>query len=107
MSELVVHSVRIPAGSAPPVQQDRVTQFTLFGVANLIGGGAGAAVVTAVAVPGGILPANGNYFVDVETSQDCTAFVSGKTANGFNVTLEPRLAANTLAAGTFNVNITC
>lgn len=71
-------------------------------VANLIGGGAGQAVVTAVAFSGG-LPAT--YNVLVTPSQDAVAFVSAKTATGFNVTLNPRLAANTLAVGTFDVAV--
>jgi hypothetical protein len=103
---LPIHTIEVMSGSAPTQQQDRLKYWTQYGLANVVGGGAGLAVVTAVAVPAAAgLPANGNYIVDVEASQDCTAFVSSKTATGFNVTLTPRLAANTLAAGTFNVQI--
>jgi hypothetical protein len=73
-----------------------------IGVANVIGGGAGLSVVTPVAFPEG-LPAN--YQVFVTASQDAVGFVTAKTAAGFSVTLFPRLAANTLAAGTFDVLI--
>ena len=47
-----------------------------------------------------------SYGVQVTPSQDATAYVSGKTSSGFNVVLEPRLAANTLAVGTFDVLVT-
>jgi len=82
---------------------DKLIIGQALGVANVIGGGAGAAVVTAVGAaqfPEG-LPAN--YQVIVTVGQDAVAFVTAKTTTGFNVTLEPRLAANTLAAGTFDV----
>lgn len=80
--------------------QDRVVIAALSGVANVVGGGAGLSVVTAVAFANE-LPAN--YGVQVTANQDAVAFVSGKTSTGFNVTLNPRLAANTLAVGTFDV----
>lgn len=103
---LDLHTIEVMPGSAPTEQPDRLKYWTQYNLANVAGGGAGLSVVTAVAVPVGAgLPASGTYIVDVEASQDCTAFVSGKTATGFNVTLTPRLAANTLAAGTFNVQI--
>lgn len=73
-------------------------------VANLIGGGAGLAVVTAVAFKSPM--PDTNYSVTVTPNQDATAYVSGKTVSGFNVTLMPRLAANTLAVGTFDVLVT-
>ncbi|ADE12149.1 hypothetical protein [Sideroxydans lithotrophicus] len=101
MGNKVVHSVETPAGSTPNTQ-DRVILGVQMGVANGAGGGAGLAVVVAVAMAG--LPAN--YAVAVNPGQDATWFVSGKTATGFNVTLTPRLAANTLAAGTFDVIVT-
>lgn len=103
---LDLHTIEVMPGSAPTQQPDRLKYWTQYAVANGAGGGAGTAVTVAVTVPAlAGLPANGNYIVDVEASQDCTAFVSAKTALGFNVTLTPRLAANTLAAGTFNVQI--
>jgi len=48
----------------------------------------------------GDLPAN--YTAVVNPGQDATWFISGKTAGGFNVTLTPRLASATLAAGMFD-----
>lgn len=78
---------------------DRVFMSQVIGVANLVGSGAGAVVTTAVALTD--LPAS--YQVIVTCPADLTAFVSSKTATGFNVNLEPRLAASTVAAGTFDV----
>lgn len=73
----------------------------LPGIANAAGGAAGAAVTVAVALPASAnLPAN--YAVIVNPGQDATWYVSGKTSTGFNVTITPRLAANTLAAGAFD-----
>ena len=84
-------------------KQDRIVFGVQSAVANAAGGGAGQAVVTAVAFLGKPLPAN--YAVNVTPSQDATAFVTAKTNTGFNVTLTPRLAASTLAAGTFDVTV--
>jgi hypothetical protein len=80
---------------------DRKVVGHLANVANAPGSGAGASVTTAVS--GLRLPPV--YVVQVAASQDAVAFVTGKTASGFSVTLSPRLAANTLAAGTFDVLI--
>ncbi len=79
---------------------DRTILGVQANVANAVGGGAGAAVTTAVTFSEQ-LPAN--YAVFVTPNQDATAYVTSKTSTGFNVVLEPRLAANTLAAGTFDV----
>lgn len=81
----------------------RVVRVLLPNIANVIGSGAGAAVTTAIAFPG--LPINGNYIVNVTPNQDAVPYVSSKTTSGFNVVLSPRLAANTLAVGTFDVEI--
>jgi len=101
MGNKVVHSVDIPAGSTP-VTTDRVTVGSKMGVANLAGGSAGASVTTAVVMAG--LPAS--YSVAITPDQDAVAYVTTKTQNGFNVVLNPRLAANTLAAGAFDVTVT-
>ncbi|MCG5072269.1 hypothetical protein [Paraburkholderia tagetis] len=98
---LPVHTLDVAPGSNPLAQPDRVLIALLEGVATAAGGSAGAAVVTAIA--GLQLPAS--YAVQVTPNQDATAFVSGKTNTGFNVTLNPRLAANTLAAGTVDIAI--
>jgi len=94
---LPVHTIDVLPGSAQ-AQKDRVTFANLVGVANSAGGGAGQSVTVAVALA---LPAS--YSVMVNPGQDATWYVSGKTTTGFNVTLTPRLAANTLASGTFDV----
>ena len=98
---LDIHTIDVVPGSNPTAQPDRVLFALLEGVATVAGGSAGAAVVTAIA--GLQLPAS--YAVQVTPNQDATAFVSGKTNTGFNVTLNPRLAANTLAAGTVDIAI--
>jgi hypothetical protein len=95
---IIKQHVAVLDGSVGGPFTDRVLIGQVLGVANLIGGGAGQSVITAVTFPE--LPAN--YQVIVTCGQDATAFVSGKTALGFNVTLEPRVAGNTLAAGTFD-----
>lgn len=93
----VVHSVETPAGSTPE-QQDRVILGMQYNVANGAGAGAGLSVSVNVVMDG--LPPN--YAVAVSPNQDAVAYVTNKTSGGFTVTLNPRLAANTLAAGTFD-----
>ncbi len=97
---LDVHTIELPTGSTPS-RKDRLIVGVQSAVANVAGGGAGLAVVTPVSFPNGNLPAS--YAVLITPNQDAVAFVTGKTATGFNVTLNPRLATNTLAAGTFDV----
>jgi hypothetical protein len=36
---------------------------------------------------------------------DYTAFTTNKTAGGFTVNIQPRLAANSVAAGVFNLQV--
>jgi hypothetical protein len=96
---LDVHTVSIPGGQS--AKKDRIICGQQNGVANAAGGSAGAAVVTAVAFPTNSLPPS--YAVVVNPGQDATWWVDGKTQSGFNVHMLPRLAANTLAAGTFDV----
>lgn len=76
----------------------KVVHLHLKDIANLIGAGAGLNVTTAVAVPN--LP--DTYMVFVGCHQKSAAFVTNKTATGFNVVLSPILATETLAAGTFD-----
>lgn len=97
----MIHTIEMPDGAANLAQASRLLVGHIPAVPNVIGAGAGLAVVTAVAVKN--LPAK--YSVLINPGQDATWFVSGKTATGFNVTLNPRLAANTLAAGTFDAVI--
>jgi hypothetical protein len=102
MSETDVHTNAFTKGSAIPVQQDRLRNYVAYGVANG-SGGAGATVTVAVTVPESPMPANGNYFVDYDIGFDYTVFTTAKTAAGFTVNIQPRLAANSVAAGTFNL----
>lgn len=103
---LSLHTVEITDGSALTAKPDRLQVWSAYGLVSTIGGGAGLAVTVAVAVPKSAgLPSSGNYFIDVELSQDATYFITAKTASGFTVNILPRLAANTLAAGTINVNV--
>jgi len=102
MSEIDVHTNAFTQGSAIPLQQDRLRNYLAYAVANG-SGGAGATVTVAVTLPGAPLPANGNYFVDYDLGFDYTVFTTAKTAAGFTVNIQPRLAANSVAAGTFNL----
>ena len=99
---LPVHAVDVIAGSNAS-RKDRVYAGMSQAVANAAGGGAGLAVTTTVTFPSGALPAN--YSIAVDPHQDATWFTGNRTATSFDVTLTPRLAANTLAAGTFDVII--
>lgn len=101
---LPVHTVNIVKGSTQPSNPFEISHGTLVAVANVVGSGAGASVTTAIT--GLTLPANSNYGVIVTPNQDAVAYVTSKTTTGFSVVLNPRLAANTLAAGTFDVIIT-
>lgn len=101
MSEIDVHTNRFTQGSAIPVQQDRLSNYAIYGQANGAGS-AGATVTVAITVPGAPMPANGNYFVDYDLGADYTVFTTAKTAAGFTVNIQPRLAANSVAAGSFN-----
>ncbi|HEP6426903.1 TPA: hypothetical protein VDB83_001174 [Burkholderia cenocepacia] len=98
---ILTHTIESPDGFTP-AKQDRVIVGSLPGITNAAGGSAGAAVATAVTLPASAsLPAN--YSVLVNPGQDATWYVSNKTSTGFTVTLTPRLAASTLAAGAFDV----
>lgn len=93
-------------GGSMPADRNRLTVYSAYGIANGAGGGAGQSVAVAVSIPADnnvSLPSNGNYLVDVELSQDATYYISAKSATGFTVNIQPRLASQTIAAGTFNV----
>lgn len=96
----IVHSVDLLAGSDNALL-DRVRVGFKIAVPTLAGSGAGAAVTTAVA--GLDLPLA--YSVVATPDQDAVAYITGKTQTGFNVVLNPRLAANTLAAGHVDILI--
>lgn len=98
---LDLHTVELiaPAQSA---RQDRLLMGMQLAVASAAGAGAGDSVTVAVAFEE-TLPAD--YAVVVNPDQDATWYVpqSSKTATGFNVVLNPRLASATLAAGAIDV----
>lgn len=100
---LDVHTINFPAGSAAPAKQDQLSMINLFGMANGAGS-AGTTVQVPISLPSAGLPAN--YFVDYDMPADYTVFTTAKTAAGFTVNIQPRLAANSVAAGIFNVQIT-
>jgi hypothetical protein len=79
---------------------DRELLGVQFGLANAAGAGAGESVSTVVAFAEPIPPTFGAW---ISPRQDATAFIENVTAFGFTVVLNPRLPANTLAAGTFDV----
>lgn len=100
-----LHTVSIIPGCTPQ-RLDRVRLGFFPGVATPAGGGAGQSVsvtVNATLFPGLSLPST--YNVHVTPNQDAVPFVTNKTASGFTVTLNPRLAANTLAAGTIDIEV--
>lgn len=80
---------------------DKVIVAVALGCANAAGGGAGAAVTTAVTIKN--LPANYMVHVAVNNSVSASVSITGKTQSGFNVVLTPNPATATLAAGTFDV----
>jgi hypothetical protein len=94
------HRSSVLDSPTPSQFTDKLLFAQQLNVANLIGGGAGTVVNTIVTFPEA-LPAN--YQVIVSPKQDATWFVDTRTTFGFTVHLEPRLAANTLAAGDFDV----
>ena len=96
-----VHTVGVKVGS-DQAKQDVFIVAKKAAIPNVIGGAPGASVTTAVAFID--LPAT--YGVAVTPNQDAVCYVTNKTAAGFNVVMNPRLAANTLAAGTFDVLLT-
>lgn len=92
-----LHTLEVPEGGYGFGQKGRALVAAGIGVANAVGGAAGAAVTVVVT---GLKNLPANFGVLVNPGQDATWFVSAKTATGFTITLNPRLAANTLAAGT-------
>lgn len=94
-----IHTIEVGDGSNQS-QSDRLKVVLKLAVANLIGGGAGQTVTVAV-VFAETMPAN--YAVFADPGQDAVCFVTARTAAGFTLNINPRLAANTLAAGTVNI----
>lgn len=93
-----------PVDGSQHALSDRLNVGVLRDVAFAAGGGAGLAstvTVDAALISGLKLPPN--YAVQVTPNKDAIAYVTGKSATGFTVTIYPRLAANTLAAGTMDI----
>jgi hypothetical protein len=95
-----VHDIEMPDGAGPQ-RPDRFLIGSLLAQATAAGGGAGQPVT--LNVTGLSLPSS--YGVQVTPDQDAVCFVTAKTNSGFTVTLNPRLAANTLAAGHVDIFI--
>ncbi|MDK4804934.1 MAG: hypothetical protein OC190_00125 [Novosphingobium aromaticivorans] len=94
-----LHTVAVSGKGDGPAQEDRLILLMKKQLANAAGGSAGAAVT--VALTGLELPAS--YGVQVTPSQDATVWISGRSQTGFTINIAPRLASNTLAAGTIDV----
>lgn len=95
-----IHTISVPDAANGYARSDRIF-MGLITVSYGAGGSAGAAVTAAVMV--GDLPAT--YSVFMGASADATAFVTSQTSTGFTLNVSPRLAANTLAAGSMKVLI--
>lgn len=94
-----LHTVSVNKASSALAMSDRIAVLLQKQVANAAGGSAGASVT--VALTGLELPAS--YAVFVSPGQDATWWISSRTQAGFTVNLSPRLAANTLAAGSIDI----
>jgi hypothetical protein len=95
-----VHTIEVQDGSNTLSTQDRVKVYAAQ-VANSAGGGAGQVVTVAVTFSQPMPSAGYSTFFDA--GQDAVCFATSKTVNGFTLNINPRLAANTVAAG--NVNL--
>lgn len=95
---LDLHTVSVISGS-DLAQTDRL-RLSMLAVAYGVGGSAGAAVTVAVAGEFGPL-----YKVVGGAHADAIWYTTAETATGFNLVVSPRLAANTLAAGTVDLLI--
>jgi len=96
-----LHTVAVSKASSPLSDQGKLKMTLIKGFASAAGGSAGASVATAIT--GLEIPTNAAVFVTA--SQDAVPYISGRFATGLTVNLSPRLAANTLAAGTFDLLI--
>lgn len=97
----------LTAATAGPGGNDLTVATTVSGAtrsgATLTGGTGGAGTSVEVEVTGLELPEV--YTVNVTPNQDAVCKVTDKTQSGFTLTLYPRLATNTLVAGTADVQI--
>ena len=86
-------------GSNPDFS-DRLIMGALFSITTAAGGGAGASVTTPVAFTE---PLPANYMVFIDAGADAVGYISARTASGFNLVINPRLASATLGAGSVNI----
>lgn len=98
-----MHTIEMLDGSNQN-RPDRVLVGLQTGVANLVGGAAGAAVTTGVTF-GMELPTAYAVFVTVDNTTAAAVQVAAKTNTGFNVILTPVVATATIAVGTFDVMV--
>lgn len=96
-----LHTIAVSDSSDPLAQSDRLVLVLKKGVVSPVGSAAGAAV--AVVLTGMRLPLS--YVPVVTVNQDATHWITNRTQAGFTVNIAPRLAANTLAASTFDVAV--
>jgi hypothetical protein len=99
-----LHTVEVQDGTTPLSQSDKLI-FGQFLAQPFTGGGTTTTVTATWPVPGA-LPANGQYFVDVEVPSAMIASVGSKTSAGFIVTLTA-LTGDLPASGTINVRVVC
>lgn len=99
--------LNLTAATAGPGGNDLTVATTVSGAtrsgAHLTGGTGGAGTSVEVAVAGLELPEV--YTVNVTPNQDAVCNVTDKTQDGFTLTLYPRLATDTLVAGTADIQI--
>lgn len=84
----------------------RKCMLNINDIENPAGGSAGALVDVTVEFDEPLPSYVTSYNVQVTPNQDATVFVTSKEVTGFTITLRPRLATDTLAAGTLDVLIT-
>lgn len=95
-----VHTIEVQDGSGL-AQPDRV-KLALFSVANGAGG-AGATVQVSVTFGE---PIATDYHVEFDAGQDVLCFATNKSVTGFTLNMNPRLAANAVAAGSVFCRVT-
>jgi hypothetical protein len=98
---IVKHLISMLDGSSGDFS-DRVIAGLQLGVPNAAGSGEGATVSTVVTFPEPLPP---SFTVLVQCNQDAVAYVTSKTTFGFTVNIAPRLATETIAAGSFDVTV--
>lgn len=97
---IIVHTVEVKDGGDGLANQDRLTVLPMT-VANGAGG-AGATVTVAVAFSDPVpLP----YKVFFDAGQGVLCFATEKNVMGFTLNINPRLAADSVAAGSVSMMV--